>query len=257
MEIRLENVAVTVGGWTACRDVSLDLPSGSVTGLVGPNGAGKSSLLRCLYRALRPATGTVFVGGDDVWQLPDRAAGQRTAAVIQEQPAGFDLKVHEMVALGRLPHRAVWQWLGDDDHTEVDRALEQVGLSHLAERNVSSLSGGERQRALIARAVAQKAAVLVLDEPTNHLDVRHQLETLELVRALGVTVVAALHHLDLVADHCERVVVLDGGRLVGHGTPDGILTPELIRRVFGVEAEILVSSTGRRTYVLSLPDVRA
>lgn len=252
MEVRLENVAVEVGGWSACEDVTLFLPSGGMTALVGPNGAGKSSLLRCLYRALRPAAGSVFIDGDDVWELPDREAGRRTAAVVQEQPAGFDLKVHEVVALGRVPHRAVWQRLAGGDHAAVDRALDQVGLAQLRERKMSSLSGGERQRALIARAVAQDASVLILDEPTNHLDVRHQLETLELVRSLGITVVAALHHLELAANHCDDVVVLDRGRVVAHGDPDTTLTPERIREVFGVEAELLVSSSGRRTYVLSL-----
>jgi iron complex transport system ATP-binding protein len=254
MDVRLNDVSVEVGGWRACDQVTLHLPAGTTTAVVGPNGAGKSSLLRCLYRALRPVTGTVLVGGDDVWQLPGPEAGRRTAAVAQEQPAGFDLPVRDVVALGRVPHRSMWQRLGAGDHQVIDDAIARVDLTALAHRDVATLSGGERQRALIARAIAQQATVLVLDEPTNHLDARHQLEALALVRRLGITVIAALHDLDHAANHADTVVVLDTGRVVAHGPPSDTLTPELIADVFGVHAEILTTATGQRSYALSLPD---
>ena len=253
MEVALDGVTVTVGGWRACDGVTLRVTGGTVTAVVGPNGAGKSSLLRCLYRALRPVAGAVHVGGDDVWALPGDEAGRRTAAVVQEQPTGVDLTVREAVALGRIPHRALWRRLVADDHDAVDRALDRVGLTALAGREMGTLSGGERQRALIARALAQQASVLVLDEPTNHLDIRHQLETLALVRDLGVTVVAALHDLALAAHHADDVAVLHHGRLVATGPPDAALTPALIADVFGVRADVATTADGRRTIVLALP----
>jgi len=253
MEVTLDDLTVTLGGWRACDGVSLEVRSGTVTAVVGPNGAGKSSLLRCLYRALRPTTGAVLVGGDDVWSLPGTEAGRRTAAVVQEPPAGLDLTVRQTVALGRIPHRSPWQRLDTHDHDAVDQALHRVELTHLASRELGTLSGGERQRALIARALAQQASVLVLDEPTNHLDIRHQLDTLTLVRELGVTAVAALHDLALAARHADDIAVLHHGRLVATGPPHTTLTPTLIADVFDVHAETATTPTGHHTLVLTLP----
>lgn len=254
MDVTFDNVTVELGGWPVCDDVSIDIPAGSFTVVVGPNGAGKSSLLRCLYRALRPAAGTVMAGGDDVWTLPGSEAGRRTAAVVQESTAGFDLKVREIVSLGRIPHRRVWQRLEATDRDVIDEAIAQVGLEALAERSIATLSGGERQRALIARAIAQRAAVLVLDEPTNHLDVRHQLETLELVRTLGVTTLAALHDIGLADRYADQVVLLDSGRVVAAGPPSVTLTVASINEVFGLDAEFLAptSADQPRAIVLAL-----
>ncbi|MDY7100874.1 MAG: ABC transporter ATP-binding protein [Actinomycetota bacterium] len=253
MDVRIGGVAVELGGWRACDDVTIDVPSGSFTVLVGPNGAGKSTLLRCIYRALRPAAGAVLVGGDDVWALAGRDAGRRVAAVVQEGAAGFDLTVRELVSLGRLPHRRSWERLRDDDRAVVDDALGRVGLDPMADRAVTTLSGGERQRALIARALAQQASVLVLDEPTNHLDIRHQLETLELVRDLEITTIAALHDLALADRYADRVVVLDRGRVVTDGPPAAALDRHTIAEVFGLHAEVVEAEAGERTLVLRLP----
>ena len=247
MRVAFRSVTVEVGGWRACDDVTVDVPERSMTVLVGANGAGKSTLLRCLYRALRPTAGMVAVDDDDVWSLPGPAAGRRVAAVVQEPDAGFDLTVAELVGLGRIPHRHGWQRLTSADHDIVDQAIERVGLGGFEHRHVATLSGGERQRANIARAVAQQADVLVLDEPTNHLDVRHQLEILELVTSLGVTVIAALHDLVLAERYADQVLLLSEGQLLDHGPPLSTITADNIHRMMGVHVRFVPDPlTGRR-----------
>jgi len=248
-------VSVEVGGWRACDGITLDVPERAMTVVVGANGAGKTSLLRCLYRALRPSTGAVEIDGDDVWALSGPSAGRRVAAVVQEGSGGFDLTVGELVALGRIPHRRGWQRLTDHDHAVVADAIDRVGLGGFERRHVATLSGGERQRAVIARAVAQQADVLVLDEPTNHLDVRHQLEVLELVRTLDVTVVAALHDVGLADRYADHVVLLADGRIVDHGPPALALTTENIERTLGLRTRFVTDAdTGRRAILFDLHD---
>lgn len=142
-----------------------------------------------------------------------------------------------MVLLGRLPHLRSFARTGHDDHVAAADALQRVGAEHLARRPFSGLSGGERQRVLIARAVAQQGTHLLLDEPTNHLDIRYQHEVLDLMRRLGVTTVVVLHDLNLAARYCDRLVLLDHGRVAGTGTPQEVLEPELIRHVYGIDAQ--------------------
>ncbi|MFV0308745.1 MAG: ABC transporter ATP-binding protein [Desertimonas sp.] len=254
MHVSFRGVTVEIAGWRACDDVTIDVATGSMTVLVGANGAGKSTLLRCLYRALRPTGGVAEVAGDDVWRLAGRDAGQRIAAVVQEPSAGFDMTVEELVALGRIPHHRGWQRLEGSDWDLVAESLERVGMAGFGSRQVATLSGGERQRMMIARALAQQAKVLVLDEPTNHLDIRHQLEVLELVRTLDVTVVSALHDLGLAERYADQVVLLARGAVVGAGEPRSTITIDAVRTVFGVEVRFLDDPhTGRRSMVFGLP----
>lgn len=210
--------------------------AGSVTGVVGPNGAGKSTLLRLLYRYQSPLTGHIRIGGEDIWAIPPRAAARKVAAVLQEQPSSFGLTVREIVTLGRAPHRLGFATAGARDAQIVDAALETLNLSALADRDTANLSGGERQRVMVARALAQQPQVLVLDEPTNHLDIRHQLEVLALIRALDMTIIVSLHDLNVAADVCDTIVLLENGHTRGVGPPDAVLTEHSVSNVFCVDA---------------------
>ncbi|MCX4871034.1 ABC transporter ATP-binding protein [Streptomyces sp. NBC_00257] len=237
MKLTVDQVHVELEGTPVLHGVDLEVLPGAVVGLVGPNGSGKSTLLRTVYRSLRPTQGVVRVGEDDVWRLAPRTAARRTAAVLQD-PAGSTggLSVTEIVELGRTPHHGLIGREGPDDRRVVAHAIDHCGIRHFATREYASLSGGERQRVLLARALAQEPRLLVLDELTNHLDIRARFELLDLIRATGVSTLAVLHDLDLAARLCDLIVVLDHGGAVAAGPVLDVLTPDVMREVFGVEA---------------------
>ena len=250
MELTLSGVGTRLGGRWVVDGIDATPPAGALTGLLGPNGAGKTTLLRLIAGVLPPAAGSVLVDDDvtgspvPVDSLPRRRRARRIALLEQESSATVPLLVREVVALGRVPYRS-W-WGADPDEGTVDRALAAADASHLAGRAWGSLSGGERQRVHIARALAQEPELLLLDEPTNHLDVNAQLSLLAFVRTLGTTTVAALHDLNLAASFCDHVLVLSSGRLAAAGPPERVLTPELVRAVYQVDADVLVHPrTGR------------
>ncbi|MBH1937499.1 ABC transporter ATP-binding protein [Streptomyces sp. AV19] len=236
MKLTVEQLDIVLDHRPILRDVSLEVRPGDIVGLVGPNGSGKSTLLRAVYRSLRPLHGVVRAGGDDVWALSPRAAARRTAAVLQDAGSPAGLSVTEIVALGRTPHHGLFDRDGADDRAAVEEALDACGARPLAERDFTSLSGGERQRVLLARALAQRPELLVLDEITNHLDIRARFELLALIRSTGITTLAVLHDLDLAARLCDHLVVLHEGAVVAAGPVLDVLTPGLLREVFGVAA---------------------
>lgn len=239
MRVDFENVTVAFDGTTVVEAVTLAAEPGQFLGIVGPNGSGKSTLLRCLYRALSPTAGRVLVDGTDIAAISMRENARRVAALTQDMTTPFDFTAAEVVATGRLPHTALLSDTRRRDREICAAAMETADVGHLAARGFLSLSGGERQRVLIARALAQQPRVLVLDEPTNHLDVHHQYSVLSAARDLGITVVAALHDLNLAAQHCDRIFVLHAGRLVCSGPPAEVITAEVIARWFSIGGHIV------------------
>ncbi len=237
--IRLDGVSVVYRDRAALRDVTLTIDSGERVAIIGPNGAGKSTLLRVIAGLLRPATGTVELGGDRVDRLERMTVARRLAVVPQLPVLPFATTVEEVVALGRLPHEHPVRGMRPGDRAAVAAAIERVGVGHLLGRDARELSLGERQLVLLAMAVAQDAPVLVLDEPTIHLDLRHQVEVMELVGDLnardGTTILAVLHDLGLAAHFFPRLILLDRGRVVADGSPTEVLAPDRIRDVFGVD----------------------
>ncbi|HEV2678429.1 MAG TPA: ABC transporter ATP-binding protein [Aliidongia sp.] len=244
-DLVLHDIVWTVPGRRILDGVSLRVAPGAFVGLVGPNGGGKSSLLRCAYRVHRPQSGSVLLDGIDLWKIAPRTAARRIAAVLQETPSGFGLTVRQMAALGRTPHLAGMADESAQDQRIVADALALVDLADAADRSFDLLSGGEKQRVLFARALVQQPRLLILDEPTNHLDIRHQRDLLRLVRGLGVSVLASLHDLNQAAAYCDRIHVLDAGRIVAAGTPAEIFTPASIARTFGLEATVDTRPDGR------------
>ncbi|MCC2315316.1 putative F420-0 ABC transporter ATP-binding protein [Cellulomonas xiejunii] len=261
MELTIAGVGARLGGRWVVDGVDATPPPGCLTGLLGPNGAGKTTLLRLVAGLLEPAAGAVLVsdpGALDpgptvpVHTMARQVRARHVALLEQSSDAAVPLSVREVVALGRIPYRTLWGT--DTDAGAVDRALAAASATHLAERPWATLSGGERQRVHIARALAQEPSLLLLDEPTNHLDVSAQLALLGFVRGLGVTTVAALHDLNLAAAYCEHVLVLSEGRLAAAGSPADVLTPALVRDVYGVDAHVLTHpTTGRPVIAYSPP----
>lgn len=242
------------GGATLLHPTSFELAKGRVLGVVGPNGAGKTTLLRLLYRFYRPVTGSVSIDAQNIWDLSAQSVAQRVAAVLQEQPTDFALTVAEIVALGRIPHRRGFGSAGGRrDRDVVYAALDRLDLHSLSARHLHTLSGGERQRVMVARALAQEPALLILDEPTNHLDIRHQLEILQLIRDLPLTIVTSLHDLNLAAGICDDVLLLQGGHPLGFGPPRDVLSEDAVSSAFHVTARrerLAPSNTEHLTYHL-------
>jgi len=239
MSVAAEHLSWTRGGTLVVDGVSVRPRPGETFGLLGPNGSGKSSLLRLLAGIARPDSGVVTLDGTDIRRLGKRPLARRVAVVGQHAHTEVDITVREVVRLGRIPHRDVFG-RDDDEDAALTEALAATGLSEHADRRWRTLSGGERQRAQIARALAQQPGELLLDEPTNHLDIAHQLDILDLVTRLPVTSVVALHDLNLAAMFCDRVLVLERGRVAAHGTPAETLTEELVDRVYGVRARVVL-----------------
>jgi iron complex transport system ATP-binding protein len=245
-----QRLACTIGRRTILRDVDLEVRPGEVLGLVGANGTGKSTLLRVLAGVRRPAAGQVLLDGQSLATLRSQERARRIAFVAQEEAGHSDLLVGEMVALGRVPHTLAWGGLDERSRQAVLDALEQVGLAHAVNQPLDQLSGGERRRALIARGLAQGAPLLLLDEPTNHLDIRHQLALMRRIRTLARTVLVALHDLDLAATFCDRIALLHGGGLLAAGSPDQVLSPQLLHDAFGVLATRVTHPRTGRTHLL-------
>ncbi|MDF0732147.1 ABC transporter ATP-binding protein [Pseudomonas entomophila] len=214
--------------------IDLEVRPGEFVGLIGPNGSGKTSLLRCAYRFNRPQAGRVTLEGEDIWQRPPRWVAQRLAVMLQEFPEDFGLSVRDVIAMGRTPHLGWFE--GDREPALIDATLARLGLQALADQGFSRLSGGEKQRVLLARALVQQPRLLILDEPTNHLDPRFQLALLQQLRGTGLSLLASFHDLNLAAAFCDRLYVIDAGRIVTHGTPHQVLTEDCLAEVFGVQA---------------------
>ncbi len=229
------------------HEVSFALGRGEFCGLLGPNGSGKSTLLKVLAGVLRAWSGCAALFGADVGILSPRAIARRVAVIPQDVSLLFPFTVEEIVAMGRHPHLGRLQREGAPDREAIERALEETETAALARRPVDELSGGERQRVVIARALAQAPELLLLDEPTTHLDINHQVEVFELLARLnrerGLTVLAVSHDVNVCAEYCPRVLVLQAGRLVGSGTPRELVTPALIREVYGAAVNVLANPT--------------
>jgi len=216
--------------------LDLTVRAGRIVGLVGPNGAGKSTLLRCLSGALRPTAGTLWLHGEPLEGLGRRARARILAVVPQEEPRLEGFTVRQAVELGRLPHLNRFGGLAAADRQAVQTALEMADVAGLADRMSTTLSGGEYQRVRIARALAQAPRTLLLDEPEAHLDLGHRAALMDLLvrvnRARGLTVLAALHALDLAALYCDELVLMDRGRVVATGTPGDVLTAERLSAIY-------------------------
>jgi iron complex transport system ATP-binding protein len=254
--IALEHLGVALGRRAVVKDASASFAPGTLTGIVGPNGAGKSTLARAML-ALVPATGTVRIDGIDAAAMPRADLARRIAYLPQGQVLHWPLTVERLVGLGRLPHLTPMSRIGEADSAAIERAMARADILPLRHRIATELSGGERARVLFARALAVEAPALIADEPLASLDPGHQIDAMDLLRAeadAGRLVIAVLHDLTMAARYCDRLLIVDGGRIVADGTPREVLTPELLRAVYGIDAR--VESGGDWPTVTTLGRVR-
>ncbi|WP_457573242.1 ABC transporter ATP-binding protein [Desulfolithobacter sp.] len=233
-----EQVSFAYGNQPVLAGIDLACEGGCCYGILGPNGSGKTTLLDLFCGLLHPREGRLTFMDRELPKWPVRALARHLALVPQEFVIRFGFTVREVVAMGRHPHLHRFASLDPGDHRLVERTMEEFGIDHLADRPVTRLSGGEKQRVAVARALVQEPRVLLLDEATSNLDIYHTLAILDVIRGRirdqGLTVVAALHDLNLAAWFCDELVFLKEGRMTSRGRVDQVLVPEIIDEVYGV-----------------------
>ena len=208
--------------------------------------------MKCVYRVQKPTEGKLVFDGKLLDEMSYRESALKLAVVAQHNFYNFDFTVLDVVLMGRSPHKKMMERDNLKDYTLARDAIKLVGLEGFEERNFSTLSGGEQQRVILARALTQETECLVLDEPTNHLDIRYQLEIMDSVKSLDLTVAAAIHDLNIAAMYCDRLIAIRDGQVAGVGTPAELLTEEFIRDLYQVDSKVEIDETGRM-HIIYLP----
>lgn len=239
MVLDISSLSFNFGSKNILADIDLSIKNNGIVGIIGPNGSGKSTLLKCIYRVLKPKTGTIFIDGKNINDYQFKETAKKMAVVAQHNDTHFDFNVLEMVLIGRSPHKKFMERDSAEDIELAYKSLEQVNMKDFAERNFSSLSGGEKQRIILARALVQNTDCLILDEPTNHLDIKHQLHFMSLAKDLKITVISAIHDLNIAAMYCDKIYALKEGQIIASGSVNEVITEEVIKTLYDVEAKII------------------
>lgn len=241
--LRAEGLVVGYGQQPVINGLDIEIGDGMITAIIGPNGCGKSTLLRTLARILKPAAGRVLLDDRPIDSYAPRAVSQRMSILPQSPIAPEGLLVRDLVGRGRHPHQRWFSQWSHEDEAAVEAALTMTDMSELRDRALDQLSGGQRQRAWLAMTLAQETDLVLLDEPTTYLDLAHQVDVLELVCRLnaerGRTVAMVLHDLNLAVRYAHRIVIMADGAIVAQGTPAEVFDAEMLRRVFGLDAEVI------------------
>ena len=242
-QLRTESLVLGYDETVVIKELSTGVPAGEITSVVGPNGCGKSTLLKSLARLMKPRGGTVYLDGEAIFKRPTGEVAKKLGILPQNPEAPEGLTVRELAAQGRYPHQSWFSQWSKGDERAVEKALETTGVTEFADRPLDTLSGGQRQRAWISMALAQETETLLLDEPTTFLDMAHQLEVLQLLDRLNReedrTILMVLHDLNNAARYSHHMIALSDGEVFAAGTPVDVMTGELLREVFSVEAEII------------------
>lgn len=255
MMLGTDDLHYTYGKHIVLDGIDLEINEGEILGILGPNGCGKTTMLKNLNKNLEPQSGCVLLDGTDMKTIVKKDVAKSIAVVPQTNEIQFSFTVRDIVAMGRMPFQSMFGGESPEDARIIDDAIMRTGLSKFADRHINTMSGGERQRVIIARAIAQTPRILLMDEPTLHLDISMQFDALNLVHRLcketGLTVVIVSHDLPMVARYCDRIVMLHDHRIFAVGRTEDVLTPENMRTVFNVDAELITDSkTGKNTVLL-------
>ncbi len=240
--LTIDNLCCSYNGKSILHNISLDFGAGEIVAIIGPNGSGKTTMMRAMCRVLKPSGGRVLLDGRDIREFHARRVAQIISWVSQNNRLAWPFTVHQVVGMGRFPHRGWVASYTKEDHRAVDAAIRATGLWEHRDRLINTLSGGEAQRAIIARALAQTPRVLLLDEPVAHLDMKYKIAILDLVRDLaeqGLSIVISLHDLNLAGLYADRIALLSEGKLFATGLPDSILSKKNLETVY--ETEVLIS----------------
>ena len=249
--LEIRDLSVGYGRRRVLDEISLKASEGEVVGIIGPNGSGKTTLLKTITKVLEPISGTVFIDGMDVNEMQSTQIAKKVAVVSQVISINFEFTVEDIVLMGRTPYIKGSETV--EDINLVRDAMEKTNTLFLKDRLITHLSGGELQRVIIARAFAQNPKILLLDEPTSHLDITNQIDILNLVKNAsrkGMVVIAVIHDLNLAAYYCDKICLLQDGKLISAGTPGQVLTPSNIERAFNITVEVMPNNITNSLYVI-------
>lgn len=238
MKLKIEGLEYKIGKQKILKGIDLEIPKGKFVGIIGPNGSGKSTLLKNIYRVYKPNKGKIYIDSKEINEMKSKEIAKELAILAQESSTQFDFTVEDVVKMGRYPYKSMFEDYSKEDIKLVDEMIKRVGLEKYKDRNFNTLSGGEKQRAFIARALVQDTDFIILDEPTNHLDITYQIQLMDIIKDLNVTVFAALHDMNISAMYCDYIIVMKQGEILKSGTVDEIFTSETIKEVFGVDSYI-------------------
>lgn len=244
MVLEGKNINIDLNNKAIVKDATIALEKGKFVGLIGPNGSGKSTLLKGMYGLNKIKSGQVLINNRLKEKLSIKEFAKEVGVLGQFNNIVFDIKVIDMVLMGRNPHKGLLESDTKKDLEIALNSLEKVGMLEAKDRSFSSLSGGEKQRVLLARVLAQKVDILILDEPTNHLDIQYQIQILDIVKSLNISVIVALHDLNLAAMYCDYIYVMKEGNIVKEGIPEKVLTREFIKEIYNVNARIYSDEDG-------------
>lgn len=249
LKLQVKNLKFSIDKKEILKDISFNVPKGSFIGVIGPNGSGKSTLLKNIYRLYKPSSGTILIDNKDLSKMKDKECAKEIAVLAQESNSQFDFTVEQIVKMGRYPYKSMFEDYSKKDLEMVNEMLKKVGLDDYSDRSFSNLSGGEKQRALIARALVQDTDFLILDEPTNHLDIGYQIQLMDIIKNLNTTTLSAIHDMNLAAMYCDYIVVMKDGGIFKAGKPSDIITTDMLKEVFGVNAYIGVNPVNNNIQV--------
>lgn len=257
--LQVEDVEVCLGNSTVLEGISFNANNGEFIAVIGPNGSGKTTLLRAMAGLLRPENGRILVNGVTLQNMPSRDLARALAVVPQDTGVNFGFTALEIVLMGRNPHLRRFQSEGKRDIEIARKAMELTKTWQLADRRIDEVSGGERQRIVIARALAQEPELLLLDEPTSNLDIAYQIEIMELLKRLtreGIAVIAAIHDLNLAAQYCSKLILLDHGKISISGDAGEVLTAENIKKVFHASVIVGKHPVSRLPYITHVSQIK-
>ncbi len=252
--LEIKNLSCGYGLKMILEDINLSIKKGELLGIIGPNGSGKTTLLRAITRIIKPRTGGVYLEGKNIWQMGFKELAKRIAVVPQDLWVN-SMSMEEFVLLGRIPHYRKFQFLETNEDIEIaQKALKLTDTFKLKGRLLLEISGGERQLVFIARALAQEPKLLLLDEPTTHLDITHQVKILDLIKKLNkefnLTVIMVLHDLNLASEYCQRLVLINEGRIHKIGPPEEMLNYQVIEDVYKTVVVVKKNPISSRPYML-------
>lgn len=248
-KLQVKNLEFSIDKKEILKDISFEIPKGSFVGIIGPNGSGKSTILKNIYRLYKPDSGKILLDNKNLLNMKDKDCAKEIAVLAQESNSQFDFTVEQIVKMGRYPYKSVFEDYSKKDLDMVTDMLKRVGLEDYVGRSFSKLSGGEKQRTLIARALVQDTEFLILDEPTNHLDIGYQIQLMDLVKSLNITTLSAIHDMNMASMYCDYLIVMKDGKIKNCGSVKEVITEEMLKEIFGVNAYVGVNPMNNKLQV--------